>query len=241
MTANRRRLLTATLLVALCTLLGACVGPQYSVGVSGFTDPAYAGGKSYWLLPGQKGVTDDDLEFREYARYVRRGLSQAAFFESAGLDHADLVIFLSYGIGDTKEHHYSYSLPIYGQTGGGTASFRGTIYSGYGSATTYGTIYQQPQFGVVGSQQISGTDVTHLRYMFVDALDGKAYRTDNKMVSVWRTDVMSRGSSGDLRRVFPVLVVAATPHFGKNTKERIILDISETDKKLEEMRAGGEK
>jgi hypothetical protein len=80
-----------------------------------------------------------------------------------------------------------------------------------------------------------------MRYMFVDALDGKAYRTDSKMVSVWRTDVMSRGSSGDLRRVFPVLVVAATPHFGKNTKERISLDISETDKRLEEMRAGGER
>lgn len=147
MTKNLKLLATAAFLVALCALLSGCVG--YTVGVSGFTDPAYAGGHSYWLLPGKKGVTDDDLEFREYGVHVRRGLSQAGFTESSTIEQADLVIFLSYGIGDTKEHNHSYSLPIYGQTGGGTASFRGTTYSGYGSATTYGTIYQQPQFGVV--------------------------------------------------------------------------------------------
>jgi hypothetical protein len=82
MTENRKRLLTATLVATLCALLGGCVVPRYTVGVSGFADPAYAGGHSYWLLPGQKGVTDEDLEFREYAGYVRRGLKQAGFTES---------------------------------------------------------------------------------------------------------------------------------------------------------------
>ncbi len=160
----------------------------------------------------------NDLEFREYANYLRRGLSQSGFIESPSLDQADLAIFVGYGIGDTKEHAYSYSLPVYGQTGGGTYNFSATTYSGYGSATTYGTASQMPQYGVVGSQQISGTAITHLRYLFVDARDMRAFRNEKKAVSVWRTDVMSRGTSGDLRSVFPVLVAAAAPLWQEHEK-----------------------
>jgi hypothetical protein len=241
MNTNRKRFTTATQLALLCALLSGCVGTSYHVGVSGFTDPAYTGGRSYWLLPGMKGLAADDLEFREYAGYLRRGLSQSGFTEAPSFEQADLAIFVSYGVGDTREQNYSYSLPIYGQTGGGTYDFSGTTYSGTGAATTYGTIYQQPQYGIVGSQQISGTQVTHLRHLLVDALDLKAYRTDKKAVSVWRTQVLSRGTSADLRHVFPVLVVAATPHFGKNTKERVVLDISEGDKRLQQLRSGADK
>ena len=225
----------AGLLLA-CALLSGCVGPSYRVNVSGFNDPSITVGHTYWLLSAKENVSVEDLEFREYAVYVRSGLGRAGFSESASLDQADLAIFIGYGIGDTKEHAYSYSLPVYGQTGGGTYNFSATTYSGYGSATTYGTATQMPQYGVVGSQQISGTTVTHLRYLFVDALDMKPFRSENKKVSVWRTDVMSRGTSGDLRQMFPVLVAAATPHFGKNTKKQVVVDLNESDKRVQELR-----
>jgi hypothetical protein len=65
----------------------------------------------------------------------------------------------------------------------------------------------------------------------------KALRNEKKTVSVWRTDVMSRGRSGDLRSVFPVLVAAATPHFGKDTKKQVVVDISEGDKRVEQIKA----
>jgi len=227
----------ATLALLASLMLSGCAGRSYRIGVNGFSDPNHAGGHSYWLLSGKDNVTVNDLEFREYAAYLRRGLGQAGFSESVTLDQADLAIFVSYGIGDTKEQAYSYSLPIYGQTGGGTYNFSGTTYSGYGSATTYGTVTQTPRYGVVGSQQFSGTTITHLRYLFVDALDMKALRNEKKTVSVWRTDAKSRGTSGDLRSVFPVLVAAATPHFGKNTKKQIAIDISEGDKRVEQIKA----
>lgn len=227
--------MAATLALLAGMMLSGCI--SYRIAVNGFSDPKYAGGHSYWLLSGKDGVTVDDLEFREYAAYLRRGLGQAGYSESATLDQADLAIFVSYGIGDAKEQAYSYSMPVYGQTGGGTYNFSGTTYSGYGSATTYGTVTQTPQYGVVGSEQFSGTTLTYLRYLSVDALDMKALRNEKKTVSVWRTDVMSRGRSGDLRSVFPVLVAAATPHFGKDTKKQVVVDISEGDKRVEQIKA----
>ena len=229
--------LVAILALLVGVVLSGCVSPSYRVGVNGFSDPNFTGGRSYYLLSGKKDVSVDDLEFREYATYLRRGLGQAGFSESATLDQADLAIFISYGIGDAKEQAYSYSLPVYGQTGGGTYNFSGTTYSGYGSATTYGTISQTPQYGVVGSEQISGTTITYLRYLTVDALDMKPFRDEKKTVSVWRTDVMSRGSSSDLRNVFPILVAACTPHFGKNTKKQIVIVITEADKRVQLIKA----
>ena len=235
MSKHSKCFMAATLALLAGMMLSGCI--SYRIAVNGFSDPKYAGGHSYWLLSGKDGVTVDDLEFREYAAYLRRGLGQAGYSESATLDQADLAIFVSYGIGDAKEQAYSYSMPVYGQTGGGTYNFSGTTYSGYGSATTYGTVTQTPQYGVVGSEQFSGTTLTYLRYLSVDALDMKALRNEKKTVSVWRTDVMSRGRSGDLRSVFPVLVAAATPHFGKDTKKQVVVDISEGDKRVEQIKA----
>lgn len=218
-------------------VLSGCVSHRYRIAVNGFSDPKYAGGHSYWLLSGKDGVSMNDLEFREYAAYLRRCLAQAGYSESATLDQADLAIFVSYGIGDAKEQAYSYSMPVYGQTGGGTYNFSGTTYSDYGAATTYGTATQTPQYGVVGSEQFSGTTLTYLRYLFVDVFDMKALRNEKKKIPVWRTDVMSRGRNDDLRGVFPVLVAAATPHFGKNTKKQVVVDISEGDKQVQQIKA----
>ena len=114
-----RRLLNTTLLSAFCALFSGCAGTHYNVGVSGFLDRTYTGGQAYWLQPGTKGVTDGDLEFREYASYLRTGLRKAGFTEASSLEQADLAVFLSYGVGDAREQHYSYSMPIFGQTGGG--------------------------------------------------------------------------------------------------------------------------
>ncbi len=216
-------------------VLSGCVSHRYRIAVNGFSDPKYAGGHSYWLLSGKDGVTVDDLEFREYAAYLRRGLAQAGYSESATLDQADLAIFVSYGIGDAKEQACSYSMPVYGQTGGGLYHFSGSTYSDYGTATTYGTATHTPQYGVVGSEQFSGTTLTYLRYLSVDVFDMKALRNEKKKIPVWRMDVMSRGRSDDLRSAFPVLVAAATPHFGKNTKKQIVVDISGGDKQVQQI------
>jgi hypothetical protein len=63
----------------------------------------------------------------------------------------------------------------------------------------------------------------------------KALRNEKKKIPVWRTDVMSRGRNDDLRSVLPVLVAAATPHFGKNTKKQVIVDLSGGDRQVQQI------
>ena len=229
---NLKRFIIATLLLSFCISVTGC---KYArVGVSGFSNSAYTGGKAYWLLPGNRGVTANDLEFQEYAAQLRLALNRVGFKAATNFDLADVGIFVTYGVGDPIENQYSYSLPVYGQTGGGTYNFSANTYSGYGSATTHGTIQQQPQYGVIGLQQVSGSTISYLRYLNLDAIDLRSYRGNNETVSAWRTDILSRGSRSDFRVVFPILVIAATPYFGKNTHKQITVDVQLHDKRLRE-------
>jgi hypothetical protein len=52
----------------------------------------------------------------------------------------------------------------------------------------------------------------------------------------WKLYIDSTGSSGDLRRVFPVMIAAARDHLGKNTQGQVEISIDETDPKIAEIK-----
>jgi len=63
----------------------------------------------------------------------------------------------------------------------------------------------------------------------IKAFDFKKLRASNKKFELWKTTITSRGSSDDLRQVFPVLIGAAVPHLGKNTGKKVPVQLSESD------------
>lgn len=54
---------------------------------------------------------------------------------------------------------------------------------------------------------------------------------------LWRTSVHGSGSSGDLRRVFPVPMAAAQPDLGRGTGRAIDVEPTETDARVEALAA----
>ena len=44
---------------------------------------------------------------------------------------------------------------------------------------------------------------------------------------MWKTIIKSTGSSGDLRRVFPVMIGASYKYFDNNTHKEIFVDITD--------------
>ena len=68
--------------------------------------------------------------------------------------------------------------------------------------------------------------------MLLDAYDLDIYRKEKKLKEVWRTTVTSSGSSGDLRRVFPILVAASKPYIGSNTENKIKVVLYENDSEV---------
>jgi hypothetical protein len=125
---------------------------------------------------------------------------------------------LGYGIGEPKQHIASYSLPSFGQIGVASSSTFGTV-SSYGtvSATTTYT----PSYGVTGSTSHAFSYDTYDRWLRLSAIDAAHLKSSGVVESLWRTDVKSTGSSGDLREIFPIMVFAASPYIGNDTGKAV--------------------
>jgi len=192
--------------------------------------------RTYVLLPGNEGVTWDDLQFQEYAQYVKRALHAQGFRLAENAEDANVAIVLSYGIGDPKTHQYTYSLPVWGQTGVSSAHTYGTA-TAYGSMATYsGTTTYTPTYGVTGYTSHVGSVTTYFRYARITGYDFEAFRESNKQLELWRTTISSSGTSGDLRQVFPVLISAAIPYFATNTGKQVQVQLYESDDAVKTIR-----
>lgn len=207
-------------------LAGCAVGPRYDVTVSAISDGQNSG-ETYALLPSDPDISPTSLQFREFAGYVERALAIKGYTPAENPEQADLAIFISYGIGDPRQHRYSYSMPVMGQTGVSSSSTYGTINTFGNTATYSGTTTYTPTYGVVGYQQYSGTKTTYFRHLSLTAFDLRHYNMTGEPLQIWRTTVGSRGIVNDLRRVFPILVAASLPYIGVDTGQNIRMVISE--------------
>jgi len=221
------------LVVFFVIALGGCATtaqPTFNIAVDSLASLQAPSKKTYLLIPGNEGVTWDDLQFQEFAIYLMRVLNAQGYVSAKSADEADLAIILSYGIGDPQTHQYSYSLPTWGQTGVSSANT-------YGTATTYGnttsvnaTTTYQPTYGVTGYNTYTGTRVTFFRYAFITGYDFGKYKETEQQTQLWQTTITSTGSSGDLRRVFPILIGASAPYLATNTGQKVNVSLKEEDK-----------
>lgn len=218
--------LATLLMVSGCATMGA---PQFNVVVDSLASPNAATEKAYILLPGNKDVSWNDLQFQEYAGYLMRALAADGFVPVKDAAKAGVAIVLFYGIGDPQGHQYSYSLPVFGQTGVASSNTYGTVTS-YGSSASYsGTTTYTPSYGITGYSSQTGSYTTYFRYAKITAYDYQRYLQNKEQVELWKTTITSTGSSGDLRRVFPILVAAAAPYIASNTGKQIHINLHETD------------
>jgi len=103
----------------------------------------------------------------------------------------------------------------------------------FNDRSAQGTTYYNYNYGIVGESTIERTEYT--RYITIVALENEALKK-KIAVQLWQTTVYSRGSSRDMREVFPVLMVAAEKYIGKTTKQAVTLEIYEDDSRIEAYR-----
>lgn len=209
------KLRTAYILSALITpLLSACETAQhlsYRVSVDSLATAAAPALKKYVMAPGDASIAADDLQYQSFSNLVDVGLKAQGFVQANTPADADILVLLSYGISGPISIDTSYVMPTFGQTGVASAMTTGNVGGGNFSAMTTYT----PSYGVTGYVPINQTSVVFDRRVLVGA-----YATKDRK-QVWKTLILSRGSSSDLRMVMPYMIRAATPYFGKDTGHRV--------------------
>jgi hypothetical protein len=159
------------------------------------TLPPQGNGQSFTIraAPSRGGI-----EFATYSARVATHLQNYGWTQ-AGSGGADYTVLLDYRMGGRSERHGS--VPIMGQTGGGTTYHSGSVntYGSYGSSygSFSGSSYTPATFGVVGAAPYSVT--YHDRY-----LDLKV--TDRRGCSVFEGRVLSSGQSVDIAAVLPEMI-----------------------------------
>jgi hypothetical protein len=220
-------------------LTGCTTAVKYSASVSGFAASNANLKKRYIILPGNKDTSSTDIEFQEYSAMLKRVVDGAGFSQANSFDQAEVALFFSYSISDGEERTSSYVIPNFGQTGIASSTTYGTVRSsGYGTATYSGTTYNTPTYGITGYSSGVRSYTTYTRIIRVEAYDVKLYKETKEMKQLWKLSVASIGSSGDLRRVVPVMLAAASPYIGKSTANAISLEIAETDPRIQSIRGG---
>ena len=198
--------------------MSSCMPSHVKSNVSSFSSlTSINSGDPFYVLPGEAQASS--AEFNQYASSISRRLERKGWRRVSQIEQARYVVLIDYGV--TGSSTKVSSLPIFGQTGGGSTTHSGT-FNAYGSSNTHGiysgTSYSMPTWGVVGSQTVSAT--THQRYFQMKVID-KA--TENP---VYETKAASEGSSATFGMVAECVFDLALAEFpmSVNKNGAILMD-----------------
>lgn len=164
---------------------------------------------------------NDSLSFGEKKKTIENELIKQGYSPVSIDQNPTFTAFVSYGIDNGKTEVSS--VPIFGQTGGGTTYHSGSVNS-YGSYGSYsGSSYTMPTYGVVGSSTVSST--YYSRNVDIDIVLTSSL-SDAKPKKMYEIRAKSVGSCSSIDGVFDVIIEAVFKEFpGENGKtNRVILD-----------------
>jgi hypothetical protein len=199
---------------------------SYLVHVDSISDSSAQLNKTYLILPGNKATAAGDLQFREFAGLLVRAMSIQGYTLAGVSQKPDMEVYLSYGIGEPETHTYSYSEPVWGQTGVNIYS-QTNQYTGKDNVTTQNsTTFMEPQYGVTGYTEKTGAVTVYKKFIIIDAYDLKNGAPGAQLREIWKTSIDATGKAKDLRKVFPGMLAAAAIYIGVNTGETLSVEVA---------------
>lgn len=229
-----------TLLVSLSGLLisSGCASTQLTVDSNLDGAPTT---KAFYIIPGNKGVSSDDLVFKEYKGYVTNALVKKGFIPTDDATKDFLVITLNYGVGEPEKSVRSYAVPVYGFGGmAGYAAYNGIGYGGL-ARTVPPPLATMP----VGYNTVVEEETNYTKYIVITAYENlmsmKPGKDGNREAPMkWQTRITSTGESSDLRDYFPVMIAGALDKIGTDTGKAISKNVKmgKNDPRLCEIKTG---
>jgi hypothetical protein len=207
----------AVILMIMILVAGGCT-PVYRVQVNGFADADAAGR----ILPHarisvvERPDAENPLFEKEVARKIGKIL-RGKGFSLSDLGGADFLCTFNYGVGVGLTRVGSVPLPSPPVTSIVTIPDR----DGVPQTTTVMTPGPMTYVPQVSTE--------YDRWLRIAISEAASYRTSKTARVVWYGDIVSSGTSRDLRTVMNYMLIAAFEEFGKDTGKGIIKEIKEDD------------
>jgi hypothetical protein len=204
---------------------------RFDIEVDSYGEDSLITKKYCFLYISDSTINTSDLQFLEFYGYVSKILTDRGYRIVDTIEAANIIVFFNYGISDPNTQEYTRSIPIWGQTGISSSRTTGNVYiSPYSNNIQYKqNTYNTPSYGVTGYRTVQGSYTTYRRYLNLVAYDFDFYLKNNKEKRVWQTVITSIGSSSDLRKVLPYMLVGAKQYIGHSSGEKKALSIYENN------------
>jgi Domain of unknown function (DUF4136) len=197
------KLLSAGLSTICIAVLAGCA----HVGITAYAQPEPSPGKRFVLQGPDPRYPGGDPTWPVYSQVLTKALEAKGFVPVAS--SPDLIIQVSYGMGDTRTSTSTTSTPTMGYT---TSTQTVVTPNPNPSGPPIVSTVSTPVWGVVGSTESTNTSSTTLSTIRIEALDAASYAAGKPTV-VWSTHARSRAPI-DLSQLFPYMVAAMEDYFG---------------------------
>jgi hypothetical protein len=163
------------------------------------------------VLPIDK-TQEGSLEFRSVSEHLTKKLTQVGYTSTTSSEKPMFAAFITYGI-DNGTTSVS-SVPLFGQTGGGTSYTTGSV-SSYGRTSNFsGTTTTMPTYGMVGAMPVSSTE--YKRRVNIDI-----WKNESSPTKVYEMRGLSSGSCGNINAILSHIIDGMFENFpGENGKAK---------------------
>jgi len=218
----RKIILTISLFISLIS----CASIDLSV--SSINRPNTNINNSVFVIPSNKNIDINDLIFQEFLSDIKIALETNGYTVTSNPEEADQVVLLEYGISDPQTN--TVLVPQIGKTKIDSTNTTGLLTPGTNTTTYSGTTTYNYEYGITG--YVPRQETVYTRVLILTSYDWKLFSTTEKAIQLWKTDVISTGSSSDLREVFPYMVLASENYLGSNTGKKIKITINKSDTRV---------
>lgn len=179
--------------------------------------------KKFVIVSDKNEVVNNDLTFSEYARQVVSVLEMQGYTRVPNIDDAQLMVVLTFHISAPHTKTDIVNTPVY--------PMAGPFYSG-----PFG-YYPYPLLDYPVYQPMVHQWVVYKKLVRLQALDAAAYTKQKRIKPLWDIQVTSNNENGDLRYMFPYMLVAAEPYIGKDTGQIINVTVDNNNPVVGVLRA----
>jgi hypothetical protein len=216
-------------------LLNGCV-PRHQVDVNAICTPQAINKTKYVLVAAEDQNDPSNIQFGEFAYYTERALQGAGFQKVACLSDADFAIFLDYNVSEPQIYQYAYSVPVYGQTGFVSTCTNSCVNTCGNTRSCVSVTDYSPTYGVIGSETRIGTRIVYFYYLNLFGWDANRLLSCNDKVMLWQVQINSSGETGDLRKMFPIMLAGAQGFIGRNSGEVVSVIVSENNDSIQNIK-----
>lgn len=202
------------LVIALLVFYACASSLFYNVRVNGYTGgkPFGLNGKRIFVYTNEQA--ENPLFEYEVANKIKKALVMKGHIPVDSLSDAECVLVFNYGIDTGRPVTYASTYS--------TSHYELNIFTGQ--------FERQPML-----RTEVGTSTEFTRRLLLGLFETKDFPLSQKPKPIWFGDVISTGSSSDLRKVIDFLIIAGFEHFGEDTGEQKLHILFQTDERIKKL------